>query len=430
VNGQGAIKKRASRRQRRTRARKDGPAATQQKSPEFAPRGIAFAVREAMESLRWTVLALARARGLEQKLAGIELRFRVTREASAESLARNFLDELSARLDELQSEEESVVRNRAWCFRCESFLCDHSTPPTALSVLQQYEPTGRPCWLDFASFLYHRRDPRAEAVAERSAGIVAVVQTGEEVTEQRIEAFGGSSPQVEILSQLVAGPFPVGDGTGSDEGALTLQWLRVRRGSPARGQYKLVFHELGDARLLDMAGSVADPGLARILTHARAAARTHPWQHTSRKPAGASDPFREFAVAHAHELARDLQHYYSARSRRTRHAQKRVEGGMRPTAHAFPEARAASDEDIRIDQQTKTYVLLGRNSRVHFFNKQLQHVTSVRFAGEAIRARIDTNRWRRATKDEVVAFRTLLERWGGSGHTERRGSDRPSHGKK
>ena len=63
---------------------------------------------------------------------------------------------------------------------------------------------------------------------------------------------------------------------------------------------------------------------------------------------------------------------------------------MRPTAHAFPEARAASDDAIWVDRAAGTFVLLGKNSRVHFFNGAGRHVTSVRFTGDAIRARLDT----------------------------------------
>lgn len=390
-------------------------------SNDFAPRGIAHAVREAMEGLRWSALALARSRGLEQKLAGIELKLQIKRDVSADSLAWSFLKEISNRLDEAQSEEEFVVPNRAYCFRCESFLCTHSIQPRPLSVLANYEPTGRPRWVDFASLLYDRRDPRAEALADRSAGVVAIVLESHEITGNRIEAFGGTDPQIEVLSQLIAGPFPVLYGGAEDEGALTLQWLRVRTGSQngtnnGDGRQRLIFHELGDSRLLDVAGSVADPGLARILSSSRAAARTLPWQTTKKRDPRSGDPFVIFATARAHELARDLQHYFSARSRRTLHAQERSEAGVRPTAHAFPEARSADDDAIRMDTKTKTYVLLGKNSRVHFFNSEGRHVTSVRFAGDAIRARMDTGRWRAATRDEIATFRARVDKITNTNH--------------
>ncbi|MFN0207755.1 MAG: hypothetical protein ACKVS6_15715 [Planctomycetota bacterium] len=412
------------RRKRKTKARQTentaAPPSQHIDSNEFAPRGIAHAVREAMEGLRWSALALARSRGLEQKLAGIELKLQIKRGVSADLLALSFLKELSSRLDEAQTEEEFVVPNRAYCFRCESFLCEHSVQPQPLSVLAHYEPTGRPRWVDFASLLYDRRDPRAEALANREAGVVAIVLDADEITGNRIEAFGGANPQIEVLSQLIAGPFPIVYEGGEDEGALTLQWLRVRNGSQhdnnnnnhhnGASRQRLIFHEVGDSRLLDVAGSIADPGLARILSSTRAAARTLPWQNIKKREPRTADPFVTFAASRAHELARDLQHYFSARSRRTQHAQERSEAGVRPTAHAFPEALSAADDAIRLDIKTKTYVLLGKNSRVHFFNSEGRHVTSVRFAGDAIRARVDTGRWRRATRDEIVTFRARVDK--------------------
>ena len=375
---------------------------------------MAHAVREAMETLRWTSVALARSRGLEQKMDGIELRLRIRRGASSDELADEFLRELLARLDEAQSAEDLVVPNHAYCFRCESFLCEHARPAEPRAVLAGYEPTGRPRWVDFVSFLFDRRDARAENVADRSAGIVAIVMEGSEVLAGRLEAFGGESPDVGLLCQVLAGPFPVQTEAGGDEeGAVTIQLMSVR----FNGRERLVLHAIGDPRLLDPTNPSSDADFLPILARARAAfgakngngSAGHAVAHKTR------ESIVGFARAIANDLARDLQHHYRVRAKRTRHAIERSEIGVRPTAHAFPEARAASDDAIRVDRAAGTFVLLGKNSRVHFFNGAGRHVTSVRFTGDAIRARLDTGRWRAALPSEIATFRSLLNGHGPAG---------------
>lgn len=363
--------------------------------------GLHHAVREAMEAIRWTTLALARSRGQERHVEGVELKFKIRRDSSADALADEFFRQITARLDEARGEEDAVVPHRAFCFRCESFICEHSVPPDTRSVIARYEPTGRPVWIDFASLLYNRRDPRAEAVANRTPGILTLMIEAAELTQDRIEAFGGADPAVEILCELVAGMFTIENGGEDSEAALTLQWLRVRR----HGRARVVFHPVADARLLNYA--VTDPDLARLLTNERTAARTF-GAAAAKKVPGGNDAAVKFAIGRAHGLARDLQHHYTVRSRRTLHARERAEVGVRPTANAFPEARAAADQQIMIDRKTGTFVLLGKNSRVHFFNKEARHVTSVRFSGEEIRVRIEKNRWCAATPAEIVAFRKQL----------------------
>ncbi|MBI3819153.1 MAG: hypothetical protein HY286_10715 [Planctomycetes bacterium] len=367
-----------------------------------AGEGLFKSVRDAMDALRKSTLALARSRGQDRQVEGIELKLTIRRDSTPEALADDYFRELNARFDEAQAVENDVVANRAFCFRCDSFLCDHAAPPDSRSVMSNYEPTGRPVWTDFASLLYHRRDPRAEAVANRTAGILTLIIEGAEVAGDRIEAFGGAHPPVEVLCELTVGMFPLSQ--NGEEGALTLQWLRLRKG----GRERVLFHPIGDARLLGFAS--LDSDLARLLAAERSTARTQPAHSIKKREPDGADYLIQFATGRAHALSRDLQHHYSARGRRTLHARERAEVGERPTSMAFPEARAARDQSIYIDRKTATYVLLGKNSRVHFFNKKAAHVTSVRFSGEEITTRIDKGRWRPADAREISLFREQIQR--------------------
>jgi hypothetical protein len=382
-----------------------------------APGSIQQSVEAAVDALRRAALGVARSRGLEHAIGGVEIRVRLGRDSNPAEMSEEFFEELIARLDELQSEEDLVVPNRAYCFRCESFLCPHSRTKDPRAILAGYEPAGRPQWADFVSWMLNRRDERWESARD---GVAAVVTPGEELLRDRIVAFGGERPFVEVLAQVSAGMFPLGG--GGDEGALTVQWLRVR--GPA--SEKLVLHPIADPRLLSPAGPGADGDLHRILAAARSAVRKKTARGRQHKDSAASQdsldsqhslvsPHSLVSVARslAAELARDLQHCFQVRARRTHHARERAADRERPTSHAFPEARSAADESILVDRATRAIVLLGKNARVHFFNGEGRHVTSVRFAGDAIRARIGAGRWRPATPKEISQFRSRLAGDGG-----------------
>lgn len=356
----------------------------------------------AFSALTRAARALARSRGQEHQLESLELKLTITRNAAPGALAAAFLHELSARLDEARSADDAVAANRAYCLRCEGFVCDHAAPPSRSSIMIEYEPTGRPSWCEISTWLLSRGDARA--ASDGTSGIIVTIIDGDIVNKNRIEAFGGADPTVAVLVQIVAGPFRM---PGGDDGALTLQLLRVRRGSRER----LVFHPVGDARLLGVAGAALDPDLSRILANAHTAARTHPAAPARRGgETRHADRILQFARGAAARIARDLQHHFSVRGRRTLHARERATGGARPTANAFPEARSAQDEMIWMDVKTHTFVLLGKNGRVHFFSEDGRHVTSVRFGGAEIESRVEKQRWRRAAPSEIKLFREAIRR--------------------
>ncbi len=384
---------------KRRRRRKRVTKATAPPPPGTLAPGLLHAIREALETLRWSARAIARSRGLDARIESLDVTLPISGKAPPETLAEGFVRGLLEQLERIEGERDAVVPRRAWCFRCDSFLCAHAQPPEPRSVLSGYEPTGRPRWSDLLALLFDRRDPRAEPLAEGARGVVALALEGSELLADRLEAFGGATPAVEVVAQVIAGPFPVPSAAGPDEeAALTVQFLAVRDGAHT----KLVLHPIGDARLLDAGASPVALHLAPILATARSALSGRA------RGAATTEALRRAASPAAHDLVRDLQHHFQIRGRRTAHAVERAEIGVRPTAQAFPDARAASDDAIRFDRETHTIVLLGRNGRVHFFNGEGRHVSSVRYPGEAIRARIDVGRWREATAAEVARFRARV----------------------
>lgn len=380
---------RGSRKRARVPRRLPIPSETQE------PARLGADVQAAFAALDRATRALARARGIGASFRGVEMRIHLGNGEPPSALSERFLTELSSRLDEELAAEGLVVPNRAFCLRCESFLCPHARPRDAREVMAGYEPTGRPRWVEFLTRIVDRRDEHTTRVAEGVPGVLAIAEDGSTLTRDRIQAFGGESPDVEVLSQVIAGLFPLDPSTG-EEGAVTIQCLRVRTPSGPR----LVVQPIGDPRLLSPARAAGDLDLQRILAAARAAVKgTNPRPNVS---------LEETARSLTNDLARDLEHCFHVRSRRTRHARERAAIGVRPTSHAFPEARAARACDIRVDHSTGAFVLVGRNARVHFFSQDGRHVSSVRFPGTTIRARISTGRWRPALPGEVARFRARV----------------------
>jgi hypothetical protein len=52
--------------------------------------------------------------------------------------------------------------------------------------------------------------------------------------------------------------------------------------------------------------------------------------------------------------------------------------------------------------------VLGPKNRVHVFNDDARHVTSVVYPGETVRARTLRGKWRKAQADELARFLAAL----------------------
>jgi hypothetical protein len=108
-------------------------------------------------------------------------------------------------------------------------------------------------------------------------------------------------------------------------------------------------------------------------------------------------------------LARRLEKGKRAQARRTKHAAERHDQGDRPTRMALADLAAAKDEDVLLDTQRRTFIVLGEKGRAHVFNRQGKLVTSIRYAPDAIERRRQNGRWKPLPAVEIMALRTMVE---------------------
>ena len=119
---------------------------------------------------------------------------------------------------------------------------------------------------------------------------------------------------------------------------------------------------------------------------------------------------RTKATSILQRLSRNLERIYRQRQRRTRHSQVRHLDRRRPAATAFRDALRADKESIFRDVEEKTWVVIGPKNRVHIFNDQALHVTSVVYQGETIRQRTRRGKWLSPRGGELTGFREALRR--------------------
>jgi hypothetical protein len=109
-------------------------------------------------------------------------------------------------------------------------------------------------------------------------------------------------------------------------------------------------------------------------------------------------------------LAHNIDRIYRQSSRRTLHAQDRHRDRERPASTALRDALEANTEALLRDGQEATWIVLGPKNRVHVFNDEGQHVTSIVYPGETIRKRTHTGKWKNATPEAVENFREQMRR--------------------
>ena len=108
-------------------------------------------------------------------------------------------------------------------------------------------------------------------------------------------------------------------------------------------------------------------------------------------------------------LGRRLEREHRARSRRTRHAERRHASGSRPTPKAIDDARVVDEESLMVDERSGTLVVLGQRGRTHYFTGEGQHVSSVRYSREAIARKLKQEQWSEASPEQIETFRRLIE---------------------
>gem|GEM_PF-376793 len=386
--------------------------------------------------------------------------------AAVAGAARSIEDSIAAAIDGLLLHRSAFRPGRVYCLRCESAECEHAVLPSPRATFAGYGPSGMPRFVDFAQWLVERHDPRAGDLYSNGshgvAPVIAVPLSGEDLTAQLLDVYRDRTAGYRLHGQVNAGFYRVADRRGHEAPiAVTFQVVSSRPEGNRR-RYSLnvlalgpegeppehLFDRLGESpwgAQVRWAASVLD-SIERSVAKARGGSDKSGGAGQAKKgtktttsetadsatpgaEAGAGKPgaskkrgskqkgrhkkaeaAAERRIAGLVEgLARRLEKGKRAQARRTKHAAERHDQGDRPTRMALADLAGAKDEDVLLDTQRRTFIVLGEKGRAHVFNRQGKLVTSIRYAPDAIERRRQNGRWKPLPAVEITALRAMVE---------------------
>lgn len=403
---------------------------------ERVQRALALLAEAAQERLRRHPQGHLAAGGRE----GLEVTLAVPLSADAAEIdraAREVAEGIAGGIDGLVHHRASFRPGRVYCLRCGSSDCDHAPLPSERSTFAGYGPSGVPRFLDLPQWLMERGDARAATLygedgPRRLDRVVAVAASGDELTAGLLDVYRDQAADYRLHGQVTAGWFRATDARGHGTPlAATFQVVSSRPPGNRRrlGLNVLVQGPGGEPaeHLYDRLGEIpwttevrwaqsVLTSIERSLSRAGGRGQGQARGKGKRKTGGRGKGGPEAAMAHAEAriaglldgLARRLEKGRRAKERRTRHAEERHGQGDRPTRMALTDLAQAKDEDVLLDTQKRTFVVLGDRGRAHVFNRQGKIVTSVRYSTDAIERRRSGGRWKPLPKDEVAALRVMV----------------------
>lgn len=287
---------------------------------------------------------------------------------------------------------------------------DDSAPPDPRSIFAGYGATGKPIWADFGQYLLEKQDPRVDLLYRRPPALLTRIVSGRELSAELLPAFREHPTGYRIHGQVIAGWFVVPRvKDGQQLLALTLQ---VISSAGRRGRRRLGLNVLGaspggqpledhwDGELRPPWSAAAQWGQSVLVSIERSQGRK------STTPEQLSQRIEGLLGG----IARRLEQDHRSRQRRTDHAQKRHQGGDRPTRMALQDLARASAGAVFHDTRQETLVVLGERGRAHVFTAEGKLVTSVRYTPESIARKQKLDLWRRADEQTAATLRQTLDR--------------------
>ncbi len=337
----------------------------------------------------------------------VELRLKLSATGKPAPGARTLFDQLVDSVESLTRREATFPRGHVYCHRCRSFTCEHSRPVDSRHVFAGYTQTGEPSWREFATVLLERRDPRIDQLYKTQPSPVTLLQDGREFTQEQLAVYGKWSSDFRVLGQVAIGYLSVGE--NGNRGSVAMCFQAVQTGGFAGPLVLNVVGTIPDhGPAVEFLESRPDPRISNALLTTRLRLRDLALLECSRRRRSAV--LRTKATAILQRLSRNLERIYRQRQRRTRHSQVRHLDRRRPAATAFHDALRADKESVFRDVEERTWVVIGPKNRVHIFNDNALHVTSVVYQGETIRQRTRHGKWLEPREAELIGFREVLRR--------------------
>ncbi len=325
-------------------------------------------------------------------------------------------EQLGPQFEDAQAGLEVFRRGRVYCFRCETAECAHGRPDAPLAVFAGYDTTGRPQWRELAQTLIELRDARVDQLFAERPRVVSALQLGHDLRGEQLAAFGRSSKTYAVLGQAVAGYFPCPPADGADQTtlarlAVTVQVVEARG---AGGRVRLHLNTLaalpGGGGLTELLGTGWEPALGRACAMAQRTVEEMQAQLDALRGVGRGEEIRQVlrrVPAVLQRFCASVERGDRQGRRRTRHAEERRQE-RRPVHKALDDARAATAEQVFLDERAQTVMVWGGRHRTHAFNRQGRHVTSFVLPPAGLEQRVRSRRWRPVTPEEFLLFRDAV----------------------
>lgn len=370
--------------------------------PDDAPAPDLLACAEELRQklLAAQRLALAEAGADPRVLGELSLSLSWHSEMSARELATELAEQARLASDRVSPERAGHV----YCFGCGSAACGHARPVAEGEVFAGYTNQGVPVWQEFANNLQALGDRRVgQLFGDKPPLLTRVVGRKALIAEQMV-AFGRNSMTYRIVGQMVAGYLRL----GPRRFALTVQAYETPE-RHLRSQFVLA-PELQEA--LAEAPPRNESHFHRV-QRALQDFRRHvesldlSWRSSPTKPERKALEDKLFAAFR--ELGAGLERKGRQQQRRTVHAQQRAEQ-QRPVHKAWDDLGAADDEALFRDNKTQSHIVLGRRGRLHVFNDDGRHVTSLVIGHEQLERRIQRGRYSRLDAEGAKLLRAAVSK--------------------
>ncbi|MFT5131477.1 MAG: hypothetical protein ACI8W8_005113 [Rhodothermales bacterium] len=365
---------------------------------ELSPALLA-AARDAQQAFTALLAEAAREAGLAESAefppeTGLHLRLHQSPDELAESARRLAAD--------LAAEACEVRTGFVYCYHCNSASCEHAAPPEPGHVFAAYQESGRPEWREFFHYLVDLEDERVDELFLDSPPALARVVGRKSIIDRQLVSFGRGSLTYHIVGQVAGGYIRV----NRQQHAFTLQAVETRDRS-IRCQL------IGNDDLRDALTS--PPGkhnrfLNRIYdalhsTRRQIEGMNPGWKHAATKAERKANRERIFAILR--HLAQSIERQGRQAIRRTGHAEERA-ADRRPVHTAVGDLAAASATDFFHDTVRQSIVVAGRSGRVHVFNKNGRHITSLVIARDKLERLCARKRYVPLTIAEQTEFREAV----------------------